>query len=102
SARLNYKAPLEVNSNEQRPLTAAALLQRRPAMQRLAALVYRRRHVVLTIWILALAAAVAFIVLVGDALTPRQELPGSESVAVGKTLAKDFGVPPTQTIELVL
>jgi len=56
-------------------------------MQRLAALVYRRRHVVLTAWIVALAAAIGFIVLVGDALTPRQELPGSESVEVGKTLA---------------
>ena len=71
-------------------------------MQRLAALVYRRRHLVLTVWIVALAAALAFIGLVGDALTPRQELPGSESVAVGKTLAKNFGIPRTEPIELVL
>src|SRR5262245_6374204 len=71
-------------------------------MPRLAALVYRRRHVVLAVWIVALAAAAAFIVLVGDALTPRQELPGSESVRVGKTLARDFGIPRTEPIELVL
>jgi uncharacterized membrane protein YdfJ with MMPL/SSD domain len=71
-------------------------------MQRLAAVVYRRRHVVLAAWIVALAAAVGFIFVIGDALTPRQELPGSESVEVGKTLAKDFGIPRTEPIELVL
>src|SRR4051812_8794741 len=71
-------------------------------MERLAALVYRRRHVVLVAWIVVLAGALAFIVLVGDALTPRQELPGSESVQAGKRLAKEFGIPRTEPIELVL
>ena len=52
-------------------------------MQRLASSVYRRRRIVLGIWIAVLAGAVAFILVAGDALTPRQELPGSESVVAG-------------------
>ena len=71
-------------------------------MQRLAALVYRRRRTVLGIWIAALAAALAFIFIVGDALTPRQELPGSESVVAGKRLSAEFGIPRTEPIQLVL
>jgi uncharacterized membrane protein YdfJ with MMPL/SSD domain len=71
-------------------------------MQRLAALVYRRRHTVLGIWIALLVAAVAFIFVAGDALTPRQELPGSESVLAGKRLATEFGIPRTEPIQLVL
>ena len=71
-------------------------------MQRLAALVYRRRRIVLGIWIAVLAGAVAFILVAGDALTPRQELPGSESVVAGKRLAAEFGIPRTEPIELVL
>jgi uncharacterized membrane protein YdfJ with MMPL/SSD domain len=71
-------------------------------MQRLAALVYRRRRTVLGIWIAALAGALAFIFVAGDALTPRQELPGSESVLAGKRLAAEFGIPRVEPIELVL
>ncbi len=71
-------------------------------MQRLAALVYRRRRTVLGIWIAALAAAVAFIFVAGDALTPRQELPGSESVVAGQRLSAEFGIPRTEPIQLVL
>ena len=71
-------------------------------MQRLAALVYRRRRIVLAAWIAALAVAVAFIFVAGDALTPRQELPGSESVVAGKRLSAEFGIPRTEPIQLVL
>jgi RND superfamily putative drug exporter len=71
-------------------------------MQRLAALVYRRRRTVLGVWIAALAAAVAFIFIAGDALTPRQELPGSESVLAGKRLSTEFGIPRSEPIQLVL
>ena len=71
-------------------------------MQRLAALVYRRRRIVLGIWIAVLAGAVAFILVAGDALTPRQELPGSESVVAGKRLSAEFGIPRTEPIQLVL
>ena len=49
-----------------------------------------------------LVGAVAFIFVAGDALTPRQELPGSESVLAGKRLATEFGIPRTEPIELVL
>ncbi len=71
-------------------------------MQRLAALVYRRRRTVLAVWIAILAAAVGFIFVAGDALTPRQELPGSESVLAGKRLATEFGIPRTEPVQLVL
>ncbi len=71
-------------------------------MQRLAALVYRRRRIVLGTWIAVLAGAVAFIFIAGDALTPRQELPGSESVLAGKRLSTEFGIPRAEPIQLVL
>jgi uncharacterized membrane protein YdfJ with MMPL/SSD domain len=71
-------------------------------MQRLAALVYRRRRTILGAWIAALVAAVAFIFIAGDALTPRQELPGSESVLAGKRLSREFGIPRSEPIQLVL
>ncbi len=72
-----------------------------PWVERLAAFVYRHRRAVLAAWALVLVAALAFSGLVGGALTNRQELPGSESIRAGALLARDFGIPRAEPVQVV-
>ena len=71
-------------------------------MKRLARFVHRRRRPIVAVWIGILLAAFAVIIGVGDALTTRQELPGSESVRAAEQLSRDFGLPRAEPIQVVI
>ena len=69
---------------------------------RLGSVVYRHRHAVIAAWTLVLVGALAFIALVGDNLTSRQDLPGSESVRAGEEINRLFDVPDAPPLQIVL
>jgi hypothetical protein len=72
------------------------------AVYHLGSVVYRHRHAVIGAWAVVFVAALAFIGLVGDNLTSRQDLPGSESVRAGEEISRLFGVPDAPPLQIVL
>jgi RND superfamily putative drug exporter len=70
-------------------------------MQRIALLAHRRRWLITVVWLAALVGAITYTAVVGDALTTRQELPGSESIRAGEKLARDFGIARSEPIQVV-
>jgi RND superfamily putative drug exporter len=70
-------------------------------VERLAAFVYRHRRIVIAAWASALIASLAFTGLIGGTLSNQQELPGSQSIRAGDLLARDFGIPRAEPVQVV-